>query len=131
MISYAQAEVFDSDDQLRFKRATRFVDALPSKHQGDWVRCHEVVRALGPLLGLTWCDGYYGMVEHSWLWLKPLEPFSSPPNILDVYCPGRLPQVQLVHSSTVLPYEYRRAAPRDDIRDSVVTMLQGIITALV
>ncbi len=132
MIGYSQKVVFTEFELERLTLATQLVEALPSfDSENRWIRCHEITRALGPLLDLTWCDGYYGMVEHSWLWTKPLMPFESPPNILDPYCPGRLPQVQLVHSSTNLPYEYRRSAERDDIRQLVVDQLSEILIALV
>lgn len=132
MIGYTQKVVFSASEIEYLTRAVQLVEALPSfDSENRWVRCHEITRALAPLLGLTWCDGYYGMVEHSWLWTSELVPFSQPPNILDPYCPGRLPQVQLVHSSANLPYEYRRSAERDDIRQPVVDQLSQVFIDLV
>lgn len=132
VIGYAQKEVFSAFELERLSLAAKLVDQLPAMVLGDedWIRCHELTRAVGPLLGLPWCDGHYGMVEHSWLWTKPLEPFSPPPNIIDLYCPGRLPQVQLVHSSSHLPYEYRRSSSRDDIRPTVVEYLTKALNDL-
>lgn len=122
MISYAENEVF-SDQELRYwEQATRIIAKI--EDEVPLLRCHELCRVVGELLGLPVCDGYYGMVDHSWLWLGDAPHIFGPlPNILDVYCPGRLPQVQLIHSSNSLPFEYRRHAPRTDIRQDVVTRL--------
>jgi hypothetical protein len=125
MIGYAHKEVFNQFEISCFKDARNLMDRMPSHDtDGNWIRCHELVRAVGPELGLPWMDGSYGMVEHSWLWTRPFEPFTPVPNILDLYCPGRLPQVQLIHSSAHLPYEYRRGEDRTDIRQSVVEFLK-------
>ncbi len=120
---YAYQEIFSIRELTLYKRACELVARVPYEWNGSVIRCHELVRAVAKFTDLTYTDGYYGMCEHSWLWLKPLEEFSSLPRILDVYTPGRIPQVQLVDPSMNLPFEYRRGPPREDIRDSVVTEL--------
>ena len=97
----------------------------PHDLNGEWVRCHEVARVVATSLDLQMTDGFYGMADHSWIWTSEIRPFETPPNILDVYCPGRLPQVQLIHSSNYLPFEYRKGPARDDVRQDVIEYLQS------
>jgi len=124
MKGYSETEVFSPEEKRYFAEAKKLVRHLPARDSQDrWVRCHEVARVVGAVLGLEVCDGHYGMCEHSWLWLSPLTPLSSPPNILDPYVVGRLPSVQIVRSSTSCPYEYRRGDKRRDIRPSVLEEL--------
>lgn len=53
-------------------------------------------RFVGARLDLVVQDGYFGFVEHSWLWTGPQPQLIwQIPNILDTYVPGALPQVQL------------------------------------
>lgn len=118
MIGYAQREVFAASEQRLLVQAIEIISCI--RDEEPELRCHELARGVGALLDLQVCDGYYGMVSHSWLWTGHFEEFSSLPNILDVYCPGRLPQVQLVHTSSTLPFEYRRHTPRTDIRQAIV-----------
>jgi hypothetical protein len=130
MKCYSQAEVFTRREINLLTIAQGLVERLPSHDQtGEWVRCHEVARVVATLLELQVevVDGFYGMADHSWLWTTELVPFERPPNILDVYCPGRLPQVQLVHSSNYLPFEYRRGPVRDDVRYEVIEYLKGFL----
>lgn len=63
------------------------------------VRCHELARAAASVLGkygdeykYDVVDGMYGPIEHTWL-------VTDRGNILDVYVPGREPQVQLIDMS--------------------------------
>jgi hypothetical protein len=123
MIGYAEREIFTQRELQVLEKADQLVQLAPYELQGDEVRCHELARAVGQLLKLHVVDGWYGHVSHSWLWLEPLVECGFPrlvPRILDCYCPGRLPQVQLVDCSTVLPFEYRRGDSRIDIRHHVV-----------
>lgn len=123
MKSFAEREIFSSQELGLLKRATEIVSCLPHELDGWEVRCHELARAVSELLGLSpyeiyVADGYYGMVDHSWIWTSA--PSKRPrrwelPNILDVYIPGSLPQVQLVHTATALPLNYRLDAEREDI----------------
>jgi len=127
MQSQGEATRTFKDQEIEYlERTQRLVKLVPYELDSKVVRCHELARAIAKLLGLTFEDGYYGMVEHSWVWTRPREPFEPPSNILDPYTPGRLPQVQLVHSSTMLPFEYRRGDPRKDIDQEMVDSLVQI-----
>lgn len=132
MKSYAETDVFCGYERNLLARAERAVDACPRLVDGKEVRCHELVRAVGFCLDLPAAcvaDGWYGMVEHSWLWTQAFEKYTGLPNVLDVYVTGRLPQVQLVHSTPILPFEYRRGDLRRDIRKPVIRLLVEAIQA--
>ena len=125
MKSYAEREVFNVNELSLLNQATALVARAPGSFDHHYVRCHELARAVSLLLGLPVCDGMFGFVEHTWIWTE--EPAGRPlwtmPNILDVYVPGSLPQVQLVHLSTGLPARYRAGEPREDVRQDVVLEL--------
>jgi len=136
MKSYSEREIF-SDIELQLLRlATKMVDAIPtvtSLKPGE-VRCHELARAVGKLLDLQVQDGYYGFVDHSWLWTRQRlqgETAWTLPNILDVYAVGSLPMVQLVdmhHTGPGHAMVYRPLAePRTDIDEQMVHLLVGEI----
>lgn len=128
MHGYAAREVFTEAEQVLASRVSNLVAQCPYEIDGDAVRCHELVRAVGEELGLSWADGWYGMVEHSWLWTRPWVQPGPVPNIIDPYAPGRLPQVQLIHTgSYALPWDYRRGdyIPAKDIRWAVITKLKA------
>lgn len=93
MIGYAATEVFDQRDVEAFMLALRAVAVMPDNGRS----CHEVCADVADMIGYEPVRGYYGDVEHSW--------FELPSGaILDVYAPGRFPQVQLVHArGTLLP----------------------------
>jgi hypothetical protein len=112
-----------------FDLACTLISKVPYDVLGSVVRCHEMVRAASVILDLTFEDGFYGMVDHSWLWLEPRQPMSQPPRILDVYVPGRVPQVQLVDTCSRLPWEYRRGDPRTDINKPMVAELIRLMTS--
>jgi hypothetical protein len=124
---YAYQEIFTAQEQDLHKKACELVAKVPYEIEGKTVRCHELVRAIGFVLGLDYTDGYYGMLEHSWLWLTPREEFCPPPRILDVYTPGRIPQVQIVDTSRNLPFEYRRGPCRTDLDESIITALYNFL----
>ena len=126
-ISYSEREVFTAGERDLLHRAEDCVIRIPS-HLSD-SRCHEVARAVGFHLGLAHQDGFYGFVDHTWLWTAP---FAAPcyepsrnktrigfPHVLDVYCVGSLPMVRLVDGDhTSLPHigwSYRPGRERDDI----------------
>jgi hypothetical protein len=120
--SYAEAVLSERDKGL-LRRAEALVASLPDEATPGEVRCHELARAVGRVLGLPVQDGRYGMVEHSWLWTE--EPRGRQPNVIDVYAVGRLPMVQLVDMGHFLP-ENRSYVPgpeRDDVRGDVVDLL--------
>jgi hypothetical protein len=127
---YSETDVFSAAEQALRSNAERLVAVCPARLFNDVVRCHELARAVAQVMGLPTaqvCDGWYGMVNHSWIWTTPRVEFSAPPNVLDVYTPGRLPQVQLAHSTAALPFEYRRGDRRKDIRRRVVNHLVGLM----
>jgi len=126
-ISYSEREVFSAVEVHLWQEAERYVDRIPEALSDS--RCHEIARAVGTLLGLSHQDGYYGFVDHTWLWTAP---FAAPcyepsrnrtrvgfPHILDVYCVGSLPMVRLLDGEyTSLPHigwSYRPGREREDI----------------
>jgi hypothetical protein len=126
--SYTESEAFKPFELQLLASAIVAVMRMPDEIDGRWLRCHEVARAVGNFLDLAVCDGWYGMVEHSWLWTREPEIVEGAflgglPNILDVYVPGGMPQVQLIHTSSALPLNYRRGDPRTDIDARTVELL--------
>lgn len=103
--------------------ATALVERVPAKARGDWVRCHELTRAVGMILGLPWVDGRFALVEHSWLVVP--DGARRPRLLLDVYAVGALPQVQLCDEGWPMSgaREYRVGPAREDIDDRVVMWL--------
>ena len=132
MNGYAETEVFTPREKLLLRQATELVEIAPYEVYGNLVRCHELARAVGKVLGLEHEDGRYGFVEHTWLWTEPRadEKFCAPwvlPNVLDVYTPGSMPQVQLVHMATGLPARYfLTSLETPEIRRSVLLELVNI-----
>lgn len=131
MKSYSARKVFAPRELRLLARAERLVACAPGKLHGEYVRCHELARAVGRILGLPVADGWYGFVEHSWLWTKQPDLVDGPlgllPNILDVYVPGRVPQVELVHvSAGCLLSAYRPNRPREDIDLELVNELVSL-----
>lgn len=110
-------------DSLRV--ATLIVEAIAQLRPTEEIRCHEVARIVGLLLGLPIQDGKYGQVDHSWCWTNPVtisegvQPCSPAGTaILDPYCVGRSPMVQLVAIHPFLPHlhgAYRLEPDRKDI----------------
>ena len=134
MRSYSEEYIFTEDEVGLLKSATRVVENLDDV---KGIRCHELVRAMGWLLKLDVQDGYYGFVNHSWLWTakydaaRVITPRLGLPNILDVYCVGSLPMVRLVNCQhTSLPHvgwAYRPGEPRKDIDLGLVTKLNAMV----
>jgi hypothetical protein len=131
MKSYSENKIFDPYETQLFHRATRLVRELPDI---ETLRCHELTRAVGMHLHLSIEDGFYGFVDHSWLWTyRPGRVLGRIgfPNILDVYCVGALPQVRLVDGRhTQLPHvgwAYRPGPVRDDVNDEMVSRLLGLL----
>jgi len=129
MLSYSDREVFSAQEIQLLRQAESIVKLLPDQVASQELRCHEIVRIVAQALDLNPAqiqDGFYGFVDHSWLWTEPLDtakivtPRIGLPNILDVYCVGSLPQVRLVDCQhTSLPHvgwAYRPSKVRDDIR---------------
>lgn len=130
MKGYSAREVFSEAEQALASRVSALVAVCPYEIDGEPVRCHELVRAVGEELGLSWADGWLGMVDHSWLWTwtRPWLPLEPIPNLIDAYVPGRLPQVQLIYTgSHALPLDYRRGDYRKDIRWPVLQQLRALM----
>lgn len=145
MKGHAHLELFDSYSIRCFDRATGLIGDLPERepplyesamnlhYRGigtpDPLRCHEVARAVGEMLELQVQDGWYGNVDHTWLWVRNDRDHRGA--ILDVYAVGRLPMVQLVSLDSVIGHYragssaslYRESRPRTDIRATIVQML--------
>ena len=117
-----------------YRLASRMVRAINeskvcSKQKHHVLRCHEIARAVGGLLGLPVVDGVcltsLGVMEHSWLRLPGY-------TILDVYTPDRIPMVQLV-STECIPFHHGYQAIRNlkpgggPIRLDVVKALQAVM----
>ncbi len=128
MDSYSQLEIFSAEEVKLLRRAEKFVAFLPND-----MRCHEVARATAQVLGIDPAciqDGFYGFVDHTWIWTRPLDtsriitPRLGFPNILDPYCVGSLPQVSLVDCQhTSLPHlgwGYRPSTKRTDIQEDQI-----------
>jgi len=126
MIGYAEKEIFTLAEKDLLRRARLLVERAPNELFGEPIRCHELARAVGRVLGLDHEDGRFGFVEHTWLWTEPRhsERFCTPwvlPRILDVYVPGALPQVQLVDTASGLPPRYYLSHVFDvEIRENVI-----------
>jgi hypothetical protein len=126
-ISYSEREIFSPDELVLLRAAEEHVALIPEALSDS--RCHEIARAVAFHLGLQHQDGYYGFVDHTWLWTTPFKagvylPENNKtrigfPNILDVYCVGSLPMCRLVDAQhTSLPHigwAYRPGRWRDDI----------------
>jgi hypothetical protein len=136
--SYSELEVFSPEELLLWRRAVDLVARIPEPGSGREIRCHELARAMGRVLGLEVQDGHYGFVEHSWLWTRPLprsaltrETRLGFPNILDVYAVGQMPQVQLVACENPgLPHvgwAYRPGKAREDVDEQMVLRLRAVI----
>lgn len=137
MIGYAEKEIFSKREMELWSRAVELIAWTPYDMDGEPVRCHELARAVGKLLGLEHRDGRYGFVEHTWLWTESLKEegvddrakaFCAPwvlPNVLDVYVPGSVPQVQLVHmaASGLPPRYYLTSLETPEIKTDVVERL--------
>lgn len=127
MISYSKSDIFKAKDLDLLHAATHLVELVPDI---PGLRCHELARAIGKVLGLLHQDGYYGFVDHTWLWTRPVGRTLGRhgfPHVLDVYCVGSMPQVRLVDGEhTALPHigwAYRPGPERDDIDDVMVRRL--------
>lgn len=141
MRSHSQTEVFNAAEIDCLKMAARIVAKLPNVGPtGEPIRCHEVARIVGAVLGMQVCDGLYGFVDHSWLWTTPFIKDDivgriGVPNILDPYCVGSLPQVRLVDCSVVsLPHvgwSYRPSGKRTDIHEIFVAEMVGKIAMMI
>ena len=124
MKTYSESEVFSKEDVENYQHATKIVDLLPDTDtKGRILRCHEVARVVGKILGLPVEDGKFEVgVEHSWC------PLPSR-HILDVYTVGRLPPVQLVACVSSLPNRFTAKNIDLEVREDVVDHLVRLVVA--
>lgn len=85
-------------------------------------RCHETAIAVGAVEHLSVVHGTHGTVEHSWLIVRGRL-------ILDVFCVGRLPLVQLVDPAAVTGHAalYREGPLRANVDPSAVARITSIL----
>lgn len=127
MISHSEQEVFTEREIQLWKMATEMVVKVVEP-EGVTVRCHELARAVGIVLGLPYSDGMLGSIEHTWLRVGDWATDIHDAKILDVYVPGGHPQVQLIHyGSWSIPIRtlYRQGVEyeRHDINEKLVAEL--------
>lgn len=136
MRPFAERRYFPREVRAAFHLATYIVNGLGQR--SPEIRCHELALAVAPILreeirginSIVW-SGHYGAVEHSWLKVSTLDPFTATGrhiaewHILDVYAVGRMPQVQLVDGTAILPEWklYKPAKMREDTDHKLVTEL--------
>lgn len=129
MRGYSATTVF-SEEEIRLLEEATMLVGLVEDPEGA-IRCHELARAVGEVLGLEHQDGVFGYVDHTWLWTTLPRGSSGPgalytwklPNILDVYAVGALPMVQLVHvanGATGHAGAYQQRSPRSDVNEERV-----------
>lgn len=126
MISFAERECFSAQARAIWLAATILVNRV-SAAWSDELRCHELARAIQTCLQseghrVTLVDGRLWIVEHSWLKIPSGRDSLMPP-ILDVYCLGRLPQVQLIDDHMVIARGYEPGPLRTDIRQDIIDRL--------
>ncbi len=131
MTGYSLREVFSPGAVRAFRLAEELVARVASHADscGREIRCHELARAVAchfRVLGVDRrvVDGLLWSVEHTWIVL----PGTIDHALLDVYVPGRLPQVQLIHRHQDVSRGYVPGLGRTDVRWSVVDDLAREMT---
>lgn len=130
MKSYAERQIFHVVAQAIWADAVDLVRRV-SDRWGNEVRCHELARAALQALqvlnqnklneahaSLGIVDGQLWAIEHTWLTYTCNDKEAPRRFILDVYTPGRLPQVQLLdgeHFAICRGYEPGEARKDIDI----------------
>jgi hypothetical protein len=136
MIGYAERNVFSRMAAGALKIADALVEGV-GVGWGDALRCHELARAVQICLREAGyprariVDGRMGSIDHSWIVLPgcELQAGSDSAPILDVYAPGRLPQVQLIDASWVISADYVVGSERLDVRRDIVRQLVQEMTS--
>lgn len=131
MRSYAEREIFTDEEQATWCDAVDIVNRV-SKRWDNELRCHELARAVASQLALLdrrveVVDGKLFAIEHSWLVIPPQGAVRQRAAILDVYCPGRIPQVQLIDQHFIVARGYEPGPDRTDLRYDVLTRLRDEI----
>lgn len=125
MIGYAERCCLLPEAVGAYRRACALVDRVPHvDRDGGEVRCHELSRAVARQLTMIGTkvevvDGSLWWVDHSWI-LLPGQLYRA---LLDVYVPGRVPQVQILHDHPVVTRGYQRGSSRLDVRTDVINEL--------
>lgn len=132
MITYAEREIFDPHALNVWRDASEAVKKI-SPDWGNELRCHELSRAVYRVLYdisfknmkdggmiLYFEDGLLYAIEHSWLVLRGIRSDNPTCFILDVYSPGRMPAVQLVHDHFSISRGYKRGELRYDVNWDIV-----------
>lgn len=127
MKSYAERQIFHTVAQAIWADAVDIVRRV-SDRWGNEVRCHELARAALTALTalnqrklneanatLAIVDGHMWAVEHTWLTYTCNDKVAPRRFILDVYTPGRLPQVQLIDEHFSIARGYSAGDARKDI----------------
>lgn len=130
MLSISELDYISENNIRRFYAAQLAVAMMPDDILDQENRCHELARAIAPLVKGEVRDGKFSSVNHSWI---VLEQGRSGPLILDVYAVAQLPQVQLVNCSwhvRDLQNCYVDGPERDDIRNDVVVEMKKVVEAL-
>ena len=134
MRSYAERQIFSERAMAMWCDAVDLIKRVSPTWNNE-LRCHELARAAQTALNklrfrsepyeLRVVDGRLYSIDHSWLVYEvPRYRELYARRILDVYCPGRLPQVQLIdgdHFAVTCGYEPGKT--RTDIRLDVVKKL--------
>lgn len=131
MKGYSENMLFSDGAKSCLQMANIIVNKIDHEwKERDELRCHEVVRICYEIIAEKYplikvVDGVFGDVDHSWLVIERSY-------ILDVYCIGRLPQVQLAHpyipSSVDLNDLYQEREERKDIKIELVNHIINHVT---
>lgn len=126
MIGYAERHCLSSCAVEAYRRACTLVDRVENHAtiDGHEIRCHELARAVARWLTtdgfvVEVVDGQLGPIDHTWI-LVPGRSGAEDAALLDVYTPGRIPQVQLLHDHPFVSRGYEQNLHRTDIRQDVV-----------
>jgi len=93
-------------------------------HEGCEVRCHELSRAVAHQLTANGTKVEVVRAARSSCDLPPIASRRQTDKaLLDVYAPGRVPQVQLLHDHHVVTRGYEHGPARLDVRHDVVNAL--------
>lgn len=136
MRSYAERQIFHATAQAIWADAVDLINRVSDRY-GNEVRCHELARAARRALtdlnerklyeanaSLLLVDGNLWSIEHSWLVYRWDDDLAPRRFILDTYCPGRLPQVQLLDGDHfAIARGYEKGSHRTDIDNALVEQL--------
>ena len=132
-----------SEDELKAHNLIDILVMFLEQKPIDGMRCHEIARAVQrctkfPLIlqdGFVGAmDGRFGGIRHTWFWTKPFPAEDATAlaawdgNILDPWCMGAHPRVQLLSGRFHLGqigFRYRpRSEPFSDINDELTDRIE-------